>query len=168
MTAGLTALKANGGLAEFHAAIPDFHLRYHPISTQDQRTILGDLRYETFRSTTSAAVADFYNGATELSTLKRLLDGVTLCPPESEKRAPLQAAMYTAYQSHDIPYFSRQVNNRAVYPDGLISRPLKWGPTTPPTTSTAGPMRTARTWKRAWPRRRRYSSRTSARWPASG
>lgn len=127
VTAGLTALKANGGLAEFHAAIPDFHLRYHPISTQDQRTILGDLRYETFRSTTSAAVADFYNGATELSTLKRLLDGVTLCPPESEKRAPLQAAMYTAYQSHDIPYFSRQVNNRAVYPDGLTSRPLKWG-----------------------------------------
>lgn len=127
VAAGLKAVRNAEGLPQFHASIQDFHLRYHPISTGDQRTVLGDLRYESFRVSTQQAVDNLYNGTTPTQSLDDKLADISLCSQDAAKRGELRRAMYEAYQQHDIPYFSRQVSGQALFPDGLTASPFEWG-----------------------------------------
>lgn len=130
VTAGLKAVRdaAGQGLPQFHASIPDFHLRYHPISTGDQRTVLSDLRFESFNASALQAVNDLYDGTTPTQSLDDKLADITLCSQDAAKLNALRQAMYGAYQQHDIPYFSRQVSGQALFPDGMTNQPFQWGP----------------------------------------
>ena len=126
LTAGLTDIQRSNALAQFHTSIAPFHLRYHPISTQDHRSVLQGLRLESFRQHSADGVLSLYNGTVPSDALERKLDEILPGAEQAAIREAFRTRMYQAYGQHDIPYFSRQATGTAMYPDGLTNSPLQW------------------------------------------
>ncbi|RBL85121.1 hypothetical protein DDE05_19315 [Streptomyces cavourensis] len=95
VTAGLTDIQRSNALAEFHTSIAPFHLRYHPIGTQEHRVVLQALRLDAFHQSDAAAVQDRYNGTVPSTFLEGKLTQIL---PGTEREAVRDAFRTRTYQ----------------------------------------------------------------------
>lgn len=128
MLAGLQSLqiaeRQHHRYADFLADTQGFQIRYHPLSTEDQRAELQNRLELSYRQPNPQGADDVMAGRppSDNAPLRALLDQKGL--PTPERTVALQDAMVQAYGHHDVPYFSRQAGGLQALFDG--HQPLTW------------------------------------------
>lgn len=110
LASGLAALKKSDSLTRFLDSIKGLNLRYHPLSTSTQRSILQAVFQKDYHPA---------DPGKPLDGMRASLKGVPAVAGNAAKLEFLATTMEAAYVKHDIPYYSRKIGETALLPDGL-------------------------------------------------
>jgi len=115
LASGLAALKKKDSLTTFLNDVQGLNMRYHPLSTTTQRSILQSVFEQDYHP------AEIGDHAKALDGMRATLRGVRGIVDDEAKRELLASTMEAAYEKHDIPYYSRKIGDTALLPDGQVS-----------------------------------------------
>ncbi|KRC78640.1 hypothetical protein ASE30_26465 [Achromobacter sp. Root83] len=134
-------IAAGGRLADYRTFLADashLHVRIHPINTTLQRSFLSNFFEDAYTAASEDAARTAAQGVALRQGIKQqlgLASTAHMAPLDERERTQradaMMDTMLAAYRDHDVPYFSRRMDDTRLFFNG--DSPVSWGDGAPQT-----------------------------------